>query len=928
MRFAVAIAIACLAVTGLTGAAEAQAVIKHYDLKIPRQPLDTALKDLAQQTGLQVGRFSDAVKGDTLVGPLAGAYTAEQALERLLASSGLTYLSLNERAIIVLRPEDLAQLPAAQPPASQNTPDSSSSMNGGAILARPEHDSDTVLAANKTLPPRLRLSQSEPAPSAAQSSTASEQGSSDKLEDIVVTATKRAQSVQEVPLSISAFDAESYRELSRGTLDGLAAQITNLQAYATNTFLQSVHIRGIGLNEFQGQYDSPVAQHIDEVYVAKPWMTARRQYDIERVEVLKGPQGTLFGRNTTGGAINYYTHAPEQAFGASIELGFDEYERYRATGMVNGGLNDTLAARFSFNTEFGSGGPQKNLYTGKDWGAPDLYDLRGQLQWKGDNLTVRALLHGGRDKSEKVAWKGPGLFNLGGGICPQALTGETLKHPELCSKFGGFAQLLGHPEGEFEPKDAFTINVNTPPKVNDTFYGGYLRFDYNTGLGTFSSITGSEYYQRRHNEDSQSDIFDSTSTHYYNKMRQFTQELRLTGDPSTLWHYTLGAFYEHDDLDDLDEVDGSDLSGQPIPGIVPPFANQFFAQFNQKLSSAAVFANLEYKATDAVTVIGGLRYTDDKTKVSDVALGLGQLPETGKQRYVTPCLITTFFQGPIGSTACPFLGPIAPLFNDKRKDNNVSGMLGLEWKAADDVMVYATATTGYRAGGYSLPFAGAATQFDPEKIFSQELGIKSRWLDRTVQFNAALFHYMYKNVQVNVDDPVSPLVPITRNIGKQENFGAEVDLEWVPAEHWFFKQGIGYLDAEYKDTDRIISTYGGPIPLEGKTPVNSPKLTYNGLAQYRWPFSNGMKGMASLDYRWVDKRYLEATDQPFDRADSYWLANVRAGITSADNKWEVAAYVTNVFDKEYITYINNISFFALEIYGEPRTFGGTISYRF
>ena len=486
--------------------------------------------------------------------------------------------------------------------------------------------------------------------SATLAGTATAQQSSGGLDEIVVTATRRAQSVQEVPLTISAFDADSYRELSRGTLDGLAAQITNLQAYATNTFLQSVHIRGIGLNEFQGQYDSPVAQHIDEVYVAKPWMTARRQYDIERVEVLKGPQGTLFGRNTTGGAVNYYTQAPKQDSGASVELGFDEHERYRVTGMINGGLSDRLSGRLAFNTEFGDGGPQYNLFTSKEHGKPDLYDLRGQLLWEGENLKVRALVHGGKDQSEKVAWKGPGLFNIGGGICAAALAGEHLTHQSSCSKFAGFAQLLGVPQGEFEPEDAFTINVNTPPIVDDTFYGGYLRFDYDTGWGTFTSVTGTEYYERIHREDSQSDIFDSTSTHYYNEINQFTQELRLTGDAGQRWRYTLGAFYEHDDLD---QVDGSDLSGQPLPGIVPPFANQFFAQFNQKLDSAAAFANLEFQASDAVTLIGGLRYTQDKTKVSDVLLGLGQLPQTGKEKFVTPCIITTFVGGPIGSEALP-----------------------------------------------------------------------------------------------------------------------------------------------------------------------------------------------------------------------------------------------------------------------------------
>jgi iron complex outermembrane receptor protein len=744
-----------------------------------------------------------------------------------------------------------------------------------------------------------------------------------QLEEIIVTATKREQSLQEVPLSISAFDEDTYRELSRGTLDGLAAQVTNLQAYATNTFLQSVHIRGIGLNEFQGQYDSPVAQHYDEVYVAKPWMTSRRQFDIARVEVLKGPQGTLFGRNTTGGAVNYYTNAPEQEFDASVELGFDEHERYRVNGMINSGLTERLSGRLSFNTEFGDGGPQYNLYTGEEHGKPDVYEIRGQLLWEGDNLKVRALVHGGADQSEKVAWKGPGIFNIGGGICADALAGQHLTNPSSCSKFAGFAELNGFPEGEFEPDDPYTINQNTPPEVDDTFYGGYLRFDYEMDWATLTSITGAEYYERIHREDSQSDIFNSTSTHYYNEMNQFTQEFRLTGGDRL--RYTLGVFYEHDDLD---QVDGSDLSEQPLPGIVPPFANQFFAQFNQTLDSAAAFANLEFALTDALTVTGGLRYTRDKIEVSDVLLGLGQLPQTGKEKYVTPCLITTFFGGPIGSDACPFLGPIAPLYNDDRTDENVSGMLGLEWKTSEDVMLYGTLTTGYRAGGYSLPFAGAATEFDPEEIFAQEVGIKSRWLDGSIQLNAAVFHYEYDDVQVNVDDIVSPLVPITRNIGTQENWGAEVDLEWAPSENWFVKQGLGWLDAEYQDTDRTIATYGGPVPLEGKTPVNSPELTYNGIVQYRQAFGNGWKGRFGVDYRWVDERYLEATNQVFDKSDDYWLGNVRAGVSSSDDRWDLSVYCTNVTDEEYITYINNIAFFALEIYGEPRTVGGTLSYRF
>ncbi len=748
-----------------------------------------------------------------------------------------------------------------------------------------------------------------------------------ELEEIIVTAQKREQSAQDVGLTVSVFDEESYRELTRGTLDGLAAQMSNVQAYATNSFLQSVHIRGIGLNEFQGQYDSPVAQHIDEVYIAKPWMIARKHYDVQRVEALKGPQGTLFGRNTTGGSVNFFTNAPSQEFEASLQLGADEHERYRAEGFVNGALTENLSGRLSMNTEIGSGGPQKNLFTGDEHGQPNLFDFRGQLLWEGENLTVRAIAHGGIDKGEKVAWKGSGIFNFGApGFCPELLTGEVIKHPETCAKFGGLAAAAGFPDAEFEPADKYTIRQNTPPAVDDTFYGGSLHWDYDLGWAKVTSITAFEYYERIHREDSQTDPFNTTSTHYYNEMDQITQELRLSGQFADQWRYVLGFFYEHDSLD---QSDGSDLSGQLLP-ILPPFANQFFAQFEQKFESVALFGHTEYDFTDTLTVTAGLRVTTDHTEIDKGLLGIGNLPQVGKEKFVTPCLITTFPAGPVGSPACPFLGPFAPFFEDDRRDNNLSWRLGLEWtpEGTEDFLIYGNLTTGYRGGGYSLPFAGAATTFEPETVFSQELGVKSQWLERTVQVNATLFRYLYDDVQVNVDDPVSPLVPITRNIGEQKNVGAEMELTWVPDDRWYFRQSAGWLQAVYQNTDRVISTYAGPIALEGKHPVNSPKWTYNGAVRYEQPIMDGWNGSIGFDYRWVDDRALEATGQPFDVVESYWLANMRAAISSDDDRWELAVYGTNLFDEEYVTYINNIAFFRIDIYGETRTFGATLRYNF
>lgn len=744
------------------------------------------------------------------------------------------------------------------------------------------------------------------------------------LEEIIVTAQKREQSVQDVGLTISAFSAEQYRELTRGTLDGLAAQVSNLQAYANNTFLESVHIRGIGLNEFQGQFDSPVATHFDEVYIAKPWMKARRNYDIGRVEVLKGPQGTLFGRNTTGGSVNYYTKAPVDAFEAELEAAIDEHERYRVTGMINSPLSDQLSGRLSFNTELGNGGPQKNLFSGDEHGRPEIIDVRGQLLWTGEKLTVRGLVHGGINKSDSTAWKGPGIFNLGApGLCPQLFTGEVSKNPSSCAKTAGFAILNGFPQGEFEPEAIHTINQNKPPTGDDTFYGGYLRWDYEIGNATLTSITAYEYYERIHTDDSQADMFNSTSTHYYNEMNQVSQELRLSGFLSERWRYILGFFYENDDLD---QVDGSDLSQQQLPGVVIPPVDQFFSQFALDTESIAVFAHNEFDFTDNLTLNLGLRYTDDTIEVSDAIMGVGLLPQFGKEKFVTPCVVTTYPGGPIGSPACRFLGPVAPPFNDSRTDTDFSWRVGVEWNATDDLLVYTNIVTGYRSGGYSLPFAGAATTFEPEELLTLELGFKYQLLDDTMRINASAFRYVYDEVQVNVDDPVSPLVPITRNIGEQLNTGFEAEITWQPVPALYLRQSVGYLDSEFNDTDRVVTTYTGAIPLEGKRPVNSPEWTYNGAARWQQQVADGLDLVIGVDYRWIDDRFLEATNQVFDKSDDYWVANMRVALAS--DKWEVAVYGTNLFDEDYLTYINNIGFFKLDIFGERQTFGASVRYRF
>lgn len=758
-----------------------------------------------------------------------------------------------------------------------------------------------------------------------------------QIEEVIVTAQKREESSQDIPITMTAFDERTLRELG-GASDqqALLGQVANAQSYLTGTFLQSAHVRGIGLNEFQGQYDSPIAQHMDEVYVSKPWQLSRPKFDLQRVEVLKGPQGTLLGRNTTGGAINYYTNAPTENYEGYLDTSYDNHERALIEGAFGGPISGNLLGRVSILANIGSGGPQFNEFDNREWGRPGLYEIRAQLAWSNDDTRVRALFHIGEDDSEKAAWKGPGIFSPGGALCPELFTGEVTDKPDSCLKWGG---LTGDVDLETESPDKEHINADKPPTSKDDFKGGYLNIAHDFSFGTLTSVTSFEYYDRRVREDSDSSPIRSTETRYWNEMESFSQELRLSGNMTDPWRYLIGFFYQHDDLE---QVDGSFLGNNPL-GVTPPFAPMFFEESTYDVDSLAGFFHTEYDFTDTLRVIAGARYTQDSIDATGIA-GLGLNDPVGREMRVTPCIVTTFT--PVGqfAPACPFLGafglqPVGAdggVFEDNRTDTNVSWRAGFEWDVMEEMMVYATLSTGYRSGGYSVPFAGTVTQFTPEKLFVQEVGTKSLWLDGTLQVNAALFHYSYDDVQVNVDDPLSPVVPITRNIGEQENFGFEADFWWRPTDEWNVKGGVGYLDAEFNEVNIspstglpfAITSYGINAPLLGNTPVNSPKWNLNGLVRYQRPIFEGWDIVLMTDIRWTDDRYLEASNLPFDKADAYTVVNARAGVQSQDGTWEISVWGRNIFDEKYLTYINNIAFFKLDIWGEQATFGGNIRYNF
>ncbi|MEO0412109.1 MAG: TonB-dependent receptor [Pseudomonadota bacterium] len=757
-----------------------------------------------------------------------------------------------------------------------------------------------------------------------------------QLEEIIVQAQKRAQNIQDLAISVSAFDGDDIFNLGND-IGALAGQVPNVESYGNGTFIQAFFIRGIGLNEFAGNFNSPVAIHSDEVYISKNWQAARPVFDIGRIEVLKGPQGTVFGRNTTGGAVNYYTAEPTEELEGFVRGEFDSHERFNVQGAVSGELAENLTGRFSFFTSGGSGGPQFNLFTNDEWGATKLHEFRGQLAWDNGDTRVRLLAHGGVDNTETMLYKGPGVFSgTGPGFCPEALAGQVSFAPETCTKFNGLAALAGNPELETEPADLFTVNNDYPGRKNDTFYGGFLRVEHDIGAITLTSITAFEHYTRDHREDSDSTPIVSTNTDYFNQIDQFTQELRAGGTVmDDRLSFIVGGFFQSDSLE---QIDGADLSGSPFaPVSNPPLPPRLQSNFDQDLRSYALFANADYQLTDQLTATFGARYTREVTEVDGTTsaalndvVGIRDLPMT--------TLATIDAIGEQTSAANPTISGIT---SNRYVDNAFNWKVGLAYEPNDATLLYANAQTGFRTGGFSVPFGGVAIEYEDERVLAVEAGVKSRFLEDKIQVNAAVFRTRTKDAQVNVDDPLSPLVPITRNIPEIVTWGAEAELVAAPNEYLTATFGIAWLDSEVTDAGgRSVTTFSAPLaedgsliptPLQGNTPVNAPEWQLNGRLDFAYPIeAKGLAVLASADARWTDDRFLEITNQPADGAPSYFVANARVGLGDIDGRWNVIAYVRNLTNEAYLTYINNIPGvgFKLDIFGERRTWGLAATYNF
>jgi iron complex outermembrane receptor protein len=665
------------------------------------------------------------------------------------------------------------------------------------------------------------------------------------LEEVIVTAQKRSESVQDIPLAVTALSSEMLDE--RGIVDiaSMAASVPgmNFSQAGNNT---RITVRGIGTENTTVTGDPGVALHIDGVYQARSSAGNVLFYDLARVEVLRGPQGTLYGRNATGGSINLISNPPVEEFGAQIEGQIGDYNQRRVRGVVNAPVMDEkLLLRFSGQYENRDG-----YYEDLTPGADDLTDVdavntRAQaLYLLSDNIEALLSFNYATDKGA-----GPGAKALGPYPLPPGLVANLLVNATP------------------NPSDPWKIRTNGIADRDNSRKGSYLTINWDMGAVALKSISAwqdNDVDTFRDVDLSDADIFNETSKQ---DSTQYSQEVHLTSTGGGDWEWVTGLFWMTEETNaEFWYTDmGAGLSTYPFFPTIDvglPEPTYFGNDSTTTTDTFGAFGQASYHIYDNLSVTAGLRYSYDKKK-SDI------------------------FRK-------EFTAPAATSFKKDDDWNKTTWKLGVDWNVTEESMLYASVSTGFKSGGFLQ--IEAAEPYDEETVTAYEIGSKNRFFDNRLQANISAYYYDYKDMQLRT---IRDLNSIVSNAGESEIKGIEVELTAQPTDALQLTANFAFTNAEFTDYTADDPQVPGlePEDLSGNSLPRSPDSTVNLSAAYSWDFDFGSL-TASADYFWSDKVYFGPFNVSEESQDSYHRTGARLSFNSADDTWYVAAAVSNIEDDE------------------------------
>ena len=819
-------------------------------------------------------------------------------------------------------------------------------------------ESHVVLESNHRYLPQALLASGLFLMSANVQAQQQESETSNSLEEVTVTAQKREQSLQDVGIAVTAFSGDRLQEMGIDSVAKMQYFTPNLRISPTITGVPQYSIRGVGENsDTSALSSSPVALHINEVAQPYPVAISNLLFDLERVEVLRGPQGDLFGLNSTAGTINWITNKASQEFASSILGEVGNYNRWKAEGFINGGITDTVSARFAFSYNNRSKGWQVNEASGEKLGEFKKTGARLSFNFApSETFGADLEFHYSRDDSDAMGMRNVANF-FGLDPVPTLLgLDDSLLFASPSQRYDGTgwtSYTRGAEMEEIGLSDTDLFPAYTVPYIDRKGYGGSLIMSWNLDSVDITSVTGYENFKRDELNDSDGDEIQDSNQYFNSDLSMWSQELRLAGSTDNV-NWMVGGNYAHDKLDQLTmfvQTENVDFPG--VGGQNP----------TQKRDIWAIFSHVDWRFAEQWELVAGLRYTSEKRKQTNITTyKMGQpddIVELLSGGVFAPDYSDPFETGtPLtdGDFSC-FVVPLpcAPgLVLHKDIDfKEWSGKVGLNYFVNDEWMLYGSFARGFKSGGFLDTAASSSSSFvnsEAEFLNAWEIGAKGEFADGKARLNTALFYYDYKDQQISdsVVDPLFGPLGALVNAPKSEVYGGEIELTWVPTQNLEIMQNLGYSKGKFKefigvDADASRETINDPenngfyqtvyVDRAGEK-IEMPNLQYSGTVAYNWDLSNGLGMRVAVDYSYEDKVKADRTwtDDVTGEVNqfglpSYWLVNARISLMNAES-WELTLFGANLFDEEYLLDYTRFNRGVVQVVGLPRTYGVRFRYDF
>ncbi len=708
------------------------------------------------------------------------------------------------------------------------------------------------------------------------------------LEEVLVTAQKREQSAQDVGIAISAMTGDQLEALGYDNAQQVTAMAPGVSTIQPNGEANyAIGIRGVANSDFTTNVESPVAIYLDEVYISQMSGAGFALFDMERVEILRGPQGTLFGRNATGGLAHFISKKPGEELDGYAKITVGDYSQIKFEGAVGGPLTDTLAARLSIATHDNDGYITNRL--GKDLNNANDQTGRLQVLWTpSDTLELLLSVRGSEQDIRTGFFENVSSIGEPGELTPN--------EPNT---------VLGYNDND---GDVFAGDYDDPG-YNDLETRGYsATLKWRLDNFTVTSITDFSTVERRYIEDSDASPLPFFNFFLTTDAEQFSQEFRIDGATERL-KWVAGAYYLDLDIDDSNGAITDPFVGPaPTPGAEAGLNNPYSSQ----LKSISVFGQTEFALNDTLTAIVGLRAINDD-KDFDYVIEAVEFIDPEARNFDAASNLNSL--GVLGS------------YSGSRDDTEWSARLALDWSPNEDTLVYVSWNRGVKGSGFNAPifplnppatdYNDATLSYEPEQLDAYEIGAKLSLLGGLARLNAAVYYYDYQDYQAF---NIIGLDTLTTN-AEADSSGFEVELQASPTSGLDILLGVAYND--------INVTLPGGFDT---TSVQSPEWSVNALLRYQWNLGFGTVALqGDMNYRSEHIFALTALDNVTE--NGYTVGNVSLTYTSENEAWVVSAFVDNVTDEEYLVQTFDLSTAAVfglteQYYGRPQWWGVSLKYNF